>query len=116
MIATEFIDLKEAQDIASGSGSNTVWQSTGNKHVTMPSNATNLILHFHIANNVTFEFVTSHDGIEWQPISQQHDNTSDTLVRLSNDSGHILQYIGWRLISGDVDDLTHVKLFFGRSK
>lgn len=116
MISTEFIDLKKAQDIASGSGSSIVWQNTTEKHATMPSNATNLILHFHTTGNVTFEFVTSHDGISWHPISQQHDHTSDTLVRLSNDSGHILQYIGWRMISGDVDDLTHVKLFFGRSK
>ena len=114
MVATEFIDLKQAQDVLSGSGSSIVWQNTAEEHFTIPSNATNLILHFHTTTNVTFQFVTSHDGSDWHPIDQEHTHDSNTIVRLSNDTGHVMQYVGWRVVSGTAP--TSVKLYFGRKK
>jgi len=113
MVATEFIELKEAQTRASNSDP---WVDTDEKHYTIPSNATNLILHFHTTANVTFEFVTSHNGQDWHIIDEEHTHDSNSIVSLSNDTEHVMQYVGWRITTGAASSLSNVKLYFGRSK
>tara|TARA_Y100000004_G_C8909904_1_gene410459 strand:+ start:52 stop:366 length:315 start_codon:yes stop_codon:yes gene_type:complete len=104
MVATQSINLKATHTIVTSD------------HLTVPSNARDLIVELRISSTVSFKVMTSPDQVNWYQVGSNHNSkTEDTIVSLAGES--VLQYVCVQPTSASYDSsVTSAKLYFGRSK
>lgn len=103
MVASQSINLKATSTIVTSD------------HLTVPSNARDLIVEVRLSDVVTFKVMTSPDQVNWyQVASTQSSKSQDTIVHIGES---VLQYVCVQPTSASYDSsIVSAKLYFGRSK
>lgn len=104
MIATESINIKTNATIVTSN------------HLTLPSNARDLIVEIKVSGSVHFTIMTSPDQVNWYQVgTTTHTKSADEIVELTGHS--VFQYICVQPTSSSYEaNVDSAKVYFGRSK